>query len=466
MLDNIQNRFDGLIKRLKRHHKITEANIKEGIRDIKLALLEADVNYKVVKGFIKEVQEYAMGEKVLKSVSPVDQFIKIVNDKLTEIMGGSNDKLILKPNGLSIILMVGLQGSGKTTTCGKLASRISKDYKDKQVLLVGADIYRPAAKKQLEIIANQVKAGFHTGNEGISADIIVKTALKKAKSEHYNTVIIDTAGRLQIDRLLMEELETIKKISKPDEILFVSDAMAGQNIVDVAKEFDNTLNISGIVLTKFDSDTRGGAALSLKKTTGKSIKFIGIGEKMTDLDPFYPDRIAGRILGMGDIVSFVDKAIEASNEEDLLKLQKKLKKLDFDLNDFLMQIQQMKRMGPLENLLKMLPMGKDLPLDQLKGNEISKTEAIILSMTKKERNSYKIINESRKRRIAKGSGVRITDVNKLLVQFDKVSKMMKKMKKNTKQIDSLLGKFDGNLDDLKMNDLEKIKNELNGKLPF
>jgi signal recognition particle subunit SRP54 len=466
VLENIQKRFEGLFKRLGGKHKITESNIKEGIREIKLALLEADVNYKVVKEFVSEVQNESMGEKVIKSVSPTEQFIKIVNDKLTEIMGGENVPLQIKPSGKTIILMVGLQGSGKTTTCGKLAKIVMKQDSNKRAMLVGADIYRPAAKKQLEVVSKQAGAGFHTAEEGTSAQDIVKQALKKAEIENYNVIIIDTAGRLQIAEELMVELEELKKIATPDEILFVSDAMAGQNIVEVAAEFDKRLGVTGIILTKFDSDARGGAAMSLKKTTGKDIKFIGVGEKMDDLDPFYPDRIAGRILGMGDIVSFVDKAIEVTNEEELLQLQKKLEKLDFDLNDFLSQIRQVKKMGSLDNLMKMLPFTKDLPTDQLQGNEVAKTEAIILSMTPKERKNYKILNVSRKKRIARGSGTQLKDVNKLLQQLDKMNKMMKKMKKNKKGMGKLLDKFGGNLENLSTKDLEQLKKQMGGKLPF
>jgi signal recognition particle subunit SRP54 len=467
LLENIQKRFDNVFKKLSGKHKISEDNIKDGIREIKLALLEADVNYKVVKEFVKEVKEEALGEKVIKSVSPKDQFIKIVNDKLAEIMGGENKPLELKPSGINVILMVGLQGSGKTTTCGKLAYRLTKNDESKKALLVGADIYRPAAKEQLKIVAKQSGAGFFTNDDPkASAKKITKSALDYAREENYNLVILDTAGRLQIDEELMKELEDIKKVTKPDEILFVSDAMAGQNIVEVANEFDERLGISGIVLTKFDSDTRGGAALSLKKTTGKDIKYIGVGEKMEELDPFYPDRIAGRILGMGDVVSLVDKAIEASDQEELERLQKKMQKLDFDLNDFLGQIRQVKRMGSLENLLKMLPFGKDLPVDQLKGDEVSKTEAIILSMTPKERKNYKIINVSRKKRISRGSGTKLKDVNKLLQQFDKMNKMMKKMKKNKKGLQSLMDKYGGDLENMDVKDLEKIRKEMGGKLPF
>ncbi len=466
MLENIQKRFDGLLKRISGKHKITEKNIEEGIREIKLALLEADVNYKVVKELVKELKAEALGEKVLQSVSPKEQFVKIVNDKLTDIMGGENVPIDVKPTGKTIILMVGLQGSGKTTSCGKLAQRIQKKFEGKKALLVGADIYRPAAKKQLEIVANQAKAGFYTGEEGVSPQNIVKEAIKKSDLENYNVIIIDTAGRLQIDEALMKELEDIKKISDPTEILFVSDAMAGQNVVEVVGEFDTRLGITGVILTKFDSDARGGAALSIKKTTGKSIKFIGVGEKMEDLDPFYPDRISGRILGMGDVVTLVDKAIEAADEEELAKLQKKMAKFDFDLNDFLAQLKQVKRMGSLDKILKMLPFGKDLPIDQLKGDEVSKSEAIILSMTPKERKNYKIMNVSRKKRVSRGSGTQLKDVNKLLQQFDKMSKMMKKMSKNKKGMEKMLEGFDGNFSDMSTEDLKKLRKQFGGKLPM
>ncbi|MDH4127990.1 MAG: signal recognition particle protein [Spirochaetota bacterium] len=436
MLDKITDRFENIFKSLRRQNRLSEKNISEGIREIKLALLEADVNYKVVKDFIKVVEEEALGEEVLKSVTPTDQFIKVVHDKLVDIMGGEDTEINLKKKDISVILMVGLQGSGKTTTCAKLG----KYLKDKQrVLLVGADTYRPAAKDQLKVLAGQAELGFFSGENNDKPVDICRKALRYAKDQDYHAIIIDSAGRLQIDKPLMDELVSIKKITEPDEILFVSDSTAGQNIVDVVKEFDRILNISGVILSKFDSDTRGGAALSIRKTTGKSIKFVGTGEKIDNFERFYPDRVAGRILGRGDIVSFVEKAQAAVDTDEAAKLQEKFLKSKFDLNDFLTQIKQIKKMGSLQSIIDMLPIKKDMKNQSIDDKNLIRTEAIILSMTPKERGNVRILNGSRRRRIANGSGTKIQDVNKLLKQFDEMQKVMKKVRKNPHSLKNLFG---------------------------
>ncbi len=442
MLDNITSRFDKIIKALKRQSRLSESNVKEGIREIKLALLEADVNYKVVKEFVQEVEQEAFGEKVIKSVTPVEQFIKVVHDKLIDVMGSHNAELQFKKKGISVILAVGLQGSGKTTTCAKLGHYL-KD--NKRVLLVGADTYRPAAKDQLRVLAEQCDLGIFTGGDKDSPLNICKQALKYAKEKDYHLVIIDSAGRLQIDDTLMKELVQIKKAVEPDEILFVSDAMAGQNIVDVVSEFDNRLDISGIILTKFDSDTRGGAALSIKKTTGKSIKFIGTGEKVDNFELFHPDRIAGRILGKGDVISFVEKAQASIDMEEAAKTQERFLKNKFDLNDFLAQIRQIKKMGSLQGLLDMLPMKSQTGETDANERELVYTEAIILSMTPKERGNARILNGSRRHRIALGSGTSVQQVNKLIKKFDVMQKMMKKLRKNPKSLQGLMGGMAGGL---------------------
>ncbi|HEO64417.1 MAG TPA: signal recognition particle protein [Spirochaetes bacterium] len=440
MLDNITGRFDKIIKSLRRQSRLSESNIKDGIREIKLALLEADVNYKVVKEFIQEVEQEAFGEKVIKSVTPVEQFIKVVHDKLIDVMGSHNAELQFKKTGISVILTVGLQGSGKTTTCAKLGYYL-KD--NKRVLLVGADTYRPAAKDQLRVLAEQCDLGIFTGGDKDNPLKICKQALKYAKEKDYHLVIIDSAGRLQIDDTLMKELVQIKKAVEPDEILFVSDAMAGQNIVDVVSEFDKRLDISGIILTKFDSDTRGGAALSIKRTTGKSIKFIGTGEKVDNFELFHPDRIAGRILGKGDVVSFVEKAQASIDMEEAAKSEERFLKNKFDLNDFLAQIRQIKNMGSLQGLLDMLPMKGPNKAKDVDERELIHTEAIILSMTPKERGNARILNGSRRRRIALGSGTSVQEVNKLIKKFDVMQKMMKKLRKNPKSLQGLMGGMAG-----------------------
>ncbi len=445
MLENITERFDKIFSNLRKRSKFNESNIKEGVREIKLALLEADVNYKVVKDFVKEVEKKALGEKVLKSVTPTEQFVKIVNDEMIKIIGENSEELKLRKSGISTVMLVGLQGSGKTTTCAKLGLYLKKKYR---VLVVGADVYRPAAKEQLRILAEKLGIGFYGGKDNEKPASICKNALKYANQNNYHVLIFDTAGRLQIDSKLMKELVDIKKTVDPQEILFVSDSMAGQNIVEVVEEFDRILDITGVILTKFDSDARGGAALSIKHVTGKSIKFIGTGEKAENLEAFHPDRIAGRILGRGDIVTLVEKAQEQFDEDEAKKLEKKFKKAQFDLNDFLNQMLQLKKLGSLGSIMDHLPLPKEMKSKGFDDKKVDRTVAIIRSMTKKERANSKIIDGSRRRRIALGSGTSIQEVNQLLGQFGELQKMLKKMKRNPNSLKGLFGKLNINLKDL------------------
>ena len=445
MLENISNRIDKAIKIIKRDHKISEKNIDNSIREIKLALLDADVNFKVVKDFINNVKTKALGEDVLRSVSPDQQFIKIIHDELKHILGEENEALKIEKEKRNIIMMVGLQGSGKTTTSAKLALKLKKDYKP---ILIGADTYRPAAQDQLQILAKTIEVDYYGGEKGQSPIQIAKEAIKEADSKNKDLVIIDTAGRLEIDENMMDELKKIKDDVNPDEILFVSDSMAGQNIVEVVNKFNEKLGLTGIILSKFDSDTRGGAAFSIKSTTGLSIKYIGVGEKLNEIDAFHPERIAGRILGMGDVVSLVEKVQEQVDIEEAEKLEKKLRKADFDLNDFLSQLKTMKKIGSIESIMKMLPFGKNLQINAEGDNKLKQTEAMILSMTQKERRNYRIINGSRKRRIAKGSGTTTRDINNLLRAFDQMYRMMKKMKHNPNAMKKMMKKMGGNPNDM------------------
>ncbi len=439
MLKGLEQRFTKVLEKLGRKKKLNERNISDGIREIKLALLEADVNYKVVRDFVSELKDVTTGEEVIKNVNPTQMFVKVVHDKLVEFMGGHNEELKVTGKNVSVIMLVGLQGSGKTTTAAKLA-QFAKQKKEKSVALVGADVYRPAAQDQLEVLSKQINVPFYGGGLKEKPDKIVKGAMKTYKDQ--DVIIIDTAGRLQIDEEMMKELEQIKKQTKPDEILFVSDAMAGQSIVDVVMEFDNRLGITGVILTKFDSDARGGAALSIKRVTGAPIKFIGVGEKLDDLEPFHPERIAGRILGRGDIVSFVEKAAETIDLENAQKLEEKLKKQEFDLEDFLMQIQQIKKMGNLGSLIDMIPIFRNFKSKQdFDDKSLNHTEAIILSMTPDERKNHRIIGPSRKKRIAKGCGLPLNQVNKFLTQFMQMRKMMKKFMKNPFKMKQMLGQM-------------------------
>lgn len=402
---------------------MSAADVKEAMREVRIALLEADVNYGVVKAFIESVQEKAVGEAVLNSLTPGHQVIKIVHDELVELLGGKQSKLTVAPSPPTIIMLVGLQGSGKTTTAGKLAKQFKKE--GTLPLLVPADVQRPAAIHQLKIIAKEIGVEcFETGS--MDPVEICRSAVETARNSGFNRVILDTAGRLHIDDSLMEELKKIKGVSRPHEILFVADAMIGQEAVNVGKGFNDALDITGVILTKMDGDARGGAALSIRHVTGKPIKLIGTGEKLDKLEPFHPDRMAGRILNKGDVLSLIEKAQEIITQEDAQDLADKLYKNTFDLEDFLAQFRQVKKMGPLQNILKMIPgIGAKLKDVQLDEKVLVKTEAIICSMTKRERRKHTIINSSRKKRIAKGSGTHVADVNRLLKQFEQSKKMMK-----------------------------------------
>ncbi|NLY43800.1 MAG: signal recognition particle protein [Clostridiaceae bacterium] len=425
--ESLASKLQETFKKLKGRGKLTEKDVKEAMREVKLALLEADVNFKVVKDFVKKVSERAVGSEVLESLTPAQQVIKIVKDELTSLMGSSQSKIVFSPKPPTVIMLVGLQGAGKTTTCGKLAATLRKQ--GKRPLLVAGDIYRAAAIKQLQVVGAQLDIPVFTMGDNTSPVDIARAAIRHANSNGNDLVIIDTAGRLHINEELMQELQDIKEAVKPTEILLVVDAMTGQDAVNVAESFNSKLDIDGVILTKFDGDTRGGAALSVRAVTGKPIKFIGMGEKLSDLEPFYPDRIASRILGMGDVLSLIDKAQEAFDQKKALELEKKIRAQQFTFDDFLVQLEQMKNMGPLEQVLGMIPgvnpkMLKEVEIDD---KHLAHIEAIIKSMTKEERENPSIINSSRKKRIAMGSGTRVQDVNNLLKQFEQMQKMMKQL---------------------------------------
>ncbi len=408
--------------------RLTELEIKQAMREVRIALLEADVNLGVAKDFIAKVSEKAVGQEILKSLSPAQQVIKIVNEELTELMGSTNSKLIVSPEPPTVIMMCGLQGAGKTTLCGKLAVYLKKQ--GKKPLLAACDVYRPAAINQLKIVGEKAQADVFEKGQGNPVKIAAE-AVEHAKKYGYDTVIVDTAGRLHIDEALMEELENNTKTIRVDEILLTVDSMTGQDAVNVAKTFNDRLELTGVVLTKLDGDTRGGACLSIKAITGKPIKFASVGEKLTDLEPFYPDRMANRILGMGDVLSLIEKAQEAVSEEQMQKMERKFKANSFTLDDYLEQFAMLKKMGGAKSLLGMLPgMGTKVKISDadIDESKIERTKAIILSMTKKERNDPSIINYSRKTRIAKGSGTTIQEVNQLLKQYEQSKQMMKMMK--------------------------------------
>lgn len=424
MFDNLSERLERSFKILKGEGRITEINVAETLKDVRKALLEADVNYKVAKTFTDTVKAKALGQNVLTALKPSQVMIKIVHDELTALMGGEASDLKLKTD-LSIILMSGLQGSGKTTFSGKLA-RMLKLKRNKKPLLVACDVYRPAAIDQLKVLGEQIEIPVYSEPDSKNPVQIAQHAVLEAKSKGYDVVIIDTAGRLAIDEQMMQEIAAIKEAVEPDETLFVVDSMTGQDAVNTAKEFNDRLDFDGVVLTKLDGDTRGGAALSIKTVVNKPIKFIGTGEKLDAIDVFYPDRMAGRILDMGDVLSIVDRINEQYNEEEARKLQKKIQKNQFDFNDFMAQIQSIKKMGNLKELASMIPglgkAAKDIDIDD---NAFKSIEAIINSMTPKERSHPEILNGSRRQRIAKGSGTNIQEVNRLLKQFDQTRKMMK-----------------------------------------
>ena len=432
--DKLQNTF----KKLRGKGVLTEADINDAMREVKLALLEADVNFKVVKEFVAEVKEKAMGQDVLSSLTPGQQVIKIVNDEMVEMMGGTNSKLTYAPSGFTTLLMVGLQGTGKTTTCGKLAAYLKKN--GKKPMLAACDIYRPAAIDQLEVVGKTVDVPVFTDRDNKVAEDIALKAKKEAERRGYDVLIVDTAGRLQIDQALMDELVRVKKAVKPHEILLVVDALTGQDAVNAAEGFNEALGIDGIIMTKMDGDSRGGAALSAKKVTGKPIKFIGVGEKTDALEPFHPERMASRILGMGDMLSLIEKAQETYDEEKAAKLEKKLRKNEFTLEDFLDQMGEVQKMGGIGKMLDMIPglgAGKISEEDIAKGEkEFKQMEAIIYSMTLEERRNPSLLNASRRKRIAAGSGQPVSKINSLIKKYEDTKKLMKQfsspgfMKKN------------------------------------
>lgn len=427
--EGLAERLQGTLQKIKGKGKISEADVKEMMREVRYALLEADVNLKVVKEFVKNVSDRAVGQDVMKSLTPGQQVVKIVKDELTELMGGEQSQIAFSTRPPTVIMMVGLQGAGKTTTTGKLANVLRKKY-NKKPLLVAADIYRPAAVQQLQTIGKQLSLPVFALGTDISPVEIVKQAIEKAKEEHHDVVIIDTAGRLHIDEKLMQELKDIRAIKEPDEVFLVVDAMTGQDAVNVANNFNEAIGITGVVLTKLDGDTRGGAALSIRSVTQKPIKFVGMGEKMDALEPFHPERMASRILGMGDMMSLIEKAQANVDEERAKELEEKFRTQSFTFDDFLEQIGQVKQMGPLDEILKMLPgAGKIKGLENAKVDEkqMDRVEAIIYSMTTQEKTTPEIINGARKKRIAKGSGTSIQDINRLLKQFEDMKKMMKQM---------------------------------------
>ena len=425
MFQSLTDKLANAFKKFRNKGKLTEADVKEGMREVKLALLEADVNFKVVKAFTQSVTERAVGTEVLESLLPAQQIVKIVNEELIRLMGGETPKINISPKPPTVIMMVGLQGAGKTTHAAKIANMYKQ--KSKNPLLVACDVYRPAAIDQLKIVGESVKVPVFSLGAKISPVEIAKAGVEHAKKNGHDMVIIDTAGRLHIDEALMEELVKIKASVNPTEILLTVDAMTGQDAVNVAKTFNDLLDITGVVLTKMDGDTRGGAALSVKYITGKPIKFIGMGEKMDAIELFHPDRMASRILGMGDILSLIEKAEQAYDEKSAKELEKKMREQTFTLDDFLMQMRQLKKMGNLDQLLAMVPGANTGALKnaQVDEDQMKKTEAIILSMTMQERLKPDLINGSRRKRIANGSGTTVEDVNKLLKQFDQMKKMMK-----------------------------------------
>ncbi len=425
VFESLAEKLQSAFSQLKGKGKLNEKDVKEAMREVKLALLEADVNFKVVKDFINKVSERAIGESVLQSLTPGQQVIKIVNEELTNLMGKTQSKLEYASQGPTVIMMAGLQGAGKTTTCGKLGALLKKN--GKRPLLVACDIYRPAAIKQLQVVGEKVGVPVFTMGDDVSPVVIAQSAIAHAIKFSNDVVILDTAGRLHIDEKLMQELIDVKQAVNPKEILLVLDAMTGQDAVNVAEHFNGQLEINGVILTKLDGDTRGGAALSVRAVTGKPIKFACIGEKLTDIEEFYPDRMASRILGMGDVLSLIEKAQENFDEEKAKKLESKMKNQSFDLEDFLDQLEQLQNMGPIGDLLGMIPgmNNKALKGVEVNDKDLVRTKAIIQSMTVKERKTPDLINGSRKKRIAAGSGVHVSEVNRLLKQFEQSKKMMK-----------------------------------------
>ena len=454
--EGLSEKLKGIVNKLKGKSRITEADVKEITREVKLALLEADVNYKIVKDFTNKIGEKALGQDVLKSLTPGQQIIKIVHEELVELLGGKETEgLNLSPNPPTIIMLVGLQGSGKTTMAGKLANLLRKQ--GKKPMMVACDIYRPAAIDQLEVIGKQLSIPVFSNREEKDVTEIVKAALKEANSKLNDVVIIDTAGRLHIDETLMKELQNLKEFAKPNEILLVVDSMTGQDAVTVSESFNEQLGINGVILTKLDGDTRGGAALSVKTVTGKPIKFVGTGEKMNDIEVFHPDRMAQRILGMGDVLTLIEKAEEAFDFEEAVKLEKKIHKQDFTLQDYLDQLKQIKKMGSLKSILGMIGIDeKAIEQAKIDDKQFVLAESIIQSMTVKERNNPDIINGQRRRRIADGSGTTVQEVNKFLKQYNDTRLMMKRVLGNKSAMNRLVRNVAKNsnlkVEDLKLDD--------------
>ena len=446
--EGLSSKLQEITKKLRGKTRITESDLKEMLREVKLALLEADVNYIIVKEFINTIQEKALGQDVLKSLTPGQQVIKIVKDELVELLGGTESKINFTPNPPTIIMLVGLQGSGKTTTAGKLANLLRKQ--GKKPLLVACDIYRPAAIKQLQVVGAQLNIPVFA-NEG-SKDVvhIAKQAVSVAMSKLNDVVILDTAGRLHIDEELMTELKNVKQNVRPHEILLVVDSMTGQDAVNVATSFNEQLGIDGVILTKLDGDTRGGAAISVKKVTNRPIKFAATGEKLSDMEVFYPDRMAQRILGMGDMLSIIEKAEEAFDIEEAEKIEKQLKKKELDLDDYLVQLRQIKKMGSFSSILKMIPGMNELKDVKVDDKEFTRIEAIICSMTQEEKKNPRLLNGSRRLRIAKGSGTTVQEINKFMQSFEMTQKMMKKMQNNK-------GGLKNMFKDIDMKSLKKFK---------
>lgn len=436
--ESLSEKLQKTFKKLKGKGVLSETDINEAMREVKLALLEADVNFKVVKEFVADVKEKCFGQEVLQSLTPGQQVIKIVNEQLTQLMGGTGSKLTYSPSGFTVLMMVGLQGTGKTTSCGKLANYLKKN--GKKPMLCACDIYRPAAIDQLEIVGKSVDVPVYADRNSKKAEDIAVAARKEAEKKGYNVLIVDTAGRLQIDEELMEELARVKKAVKPHEILLVVDALTGQDAVNAAEGFNNKLGIDGVIMTKMDGDSRGGAALSVKKVTGKPIKFIGVGEKFDALEPFHPERMASRILGMGDMLSLIEKAQESFDEEQAAKLEKKMRKNEFTLEDFLEQMGQVKKMGGIGKMLDMMPgmQGRAISDDEISRSEqeFRQMEAIIYSMTPEERRNPNVLNASRRKRIAAGCGQPVSKINNLVKKYEDAKKLMKQfsnpgfMKKN------------------------------------
>ncbi|MBP3830845.1 MAG: signal recognition particle protein [Clostridia bacterium] len=424
--EGLSSRLQAITKKIKGEARITESNMKEMLREVKLALLEADVNYKIVKEFINNVQEKALGQEVMKSLKPGEQVVKIVKDEMVELLGGTESKINISPNPPTVIMLVGLQGSGKTTTAGKLANLLRKQ--GKKPLLVACDVYRPAAIKQLQVVGGQLNIPVYSEENVKDVVGIARRAMSTAMSKLNDVVILDTAGRLHVDEELMQELQNVKKSVRPHEILLVVDAMTGQDAVNVANEFNTQVGIDGVILTKLDGDTRGGAALSVKKVTGAPIKFAGVGEKLSELEVFHPDRMASRILGMGDVLSIIEKAEASLDLEETEKLEAQLKKNKFDLNDYLAQLKQVKKMGSFSSILKMIPGMNKLGDIKVDDKEFDKIEAMINSMSAEERANPKILNGSRRKRIAKGSGRQVSEINRFMDSFEMTQKMMKQMK--------------------------------------